>query len=80
MRPLSDPFKRPTKGKICFGARSSDLAECFKRNVTRSWWMFWYRGHAARKTTEWVLTCDELPNIMGYLKGTPGVSQPAGGQ
>jgi hypothetical protein len=57
-----------------------DPDECFRNNVTWSWWMLWHTRYLARHdrealthiyNDEQVLTRDELPNILDYLKGEP---------
>jgi rhamnogalacturonan endolyase len=53
-----------------------DPDECFKNNITWSWWMLWHTSHLSNHNKEelkriyhheLVLTRDELPDIMGYL-------------
>jgi Glycosyl hydrolase family 26/Glycosyl hydrolase family 3 N terminal domain len=59
-----------------------DPDECFKNNITWSWWMLWHTSHVTNHNKEelkriynndLVITRDELPNIMDYLnvKGEP---------
>ncbi|MBC8140610.1 MAG: mannan endo-1,4-beta-mannosidase A and B, partial [Armatimonadetes bacterium] len=54
-----------------------DPVECFAKKVTWSWWMLWHTGHLSDHDPEalrraynhdLVLTRDELPRIMDYLK------------
>ena len=53
-----------------------DPDECFKNNITWSWWMLWHTGHVTNHNKdelrriynhELVITKDELPDIMTYL-------------
>jgi hypothetical protein len=56
-----------------------DPDECFKNGITWSWWMLWHTSHLYNHDKEelkriynhaLVLTRDELPAIMDYLKAT----------
>jgi hypothetical protein len=54
-----------------------DPDECFKNNVTWSWWMLWHTSHLYNHNKDdlkriynhdLVITRDELPDIMQFLK------------
>jgi hypothetical protein len=58
-----------------------DPEECFQQKITWSWWMLWHTSFVTRHDKEalkriynsdLVLTRDELPNIMTYLKEGEG--------
>jgi hypothetical protein len=65
-----------------------DPEESFRRNVTWSWWMLWHTSHLTNHDRDaliraynhdLVLTRDELPPIMDYLKPGSPTSNPAKG-
>jgi rhamnogalacturonan endolyase len=62
-----------------------DPDECFKNNITWSWWMLWHTSHLTNHNKDeliriynhdLILTRDELPNIMDYLNVKKEISKP----